>query len=256
MRINHNITAMNTYRQLSINDTNSSKSMEKLSSGYRINRAADDAAGLSISEKMRAQIRGLNQATRNAQDGISYIQTAEGALNEVSDMLVRLKELAVQGSNGTYDSADTANIGLEVSQLTNEIANIVGNTKFNGNAVFGTNGVVSIAIDDQATIFTVGAALATASLATLDTITLVDAAIKTVNTTRATLGSHQNRLEHIVNNLGTTSENLSASESRIRDVDMAQEMMEYTKDSILSQAATAMLAQANQAPQGVLQLLR
>ena len=256
MRINHNITAMNTYRQLAINDTNSSKSMEKLSSGYRINRAADDAAGLSISEKMRAQIRGLNQATRNAQDGISYIQTAEGALNEVSDMLVRLKELAVQGSNGTYDSADTANIGLEVSQLTNEIANIVGNTKFNGNAVFGTNGVVSIAIDDQATIFTVGAALATASLATLDTITLVDAAIKTVNTTRATLGSHQNRLEHIVNNLGTTSENLSASESRIRDVDMAQEMMEYTKDSILSQAATAMLAQANQAPQGVLQLLR
>ena len=264
MRINHNITAMNTYRQLSINDTNSSKSMEKLSSGYRINRAADDAAGLSISEKMRAQIRGLNQATRNAQDGISYIQTAEGALNEVSDMLVRLKELAVQGSNGTYDSADTGNIGLEVSQLTDEITNILTNTKFNGNAVFSAGtGVVSIAIDDQATIFTVGATLTSATLAgvsltstTLTSITLVDTAIKNVNTTRATLGSHQNRLEHIVNNLGTTSENLSASESRIRDVDMAQEMMEYTKDSILSQAATAMLAQANQAPQGVLQLLR
>jgi flagellin len=290
MRINHNISAMNTYRQYNVNTKNSNKSMEKLSSGYRINRAADDAAGLSISEKMRSQIRGLNQATRNAEDGISFIQTAEGALNEVSDMLTRLKELAVQVQNGTYSDDDKANIGAEMKALGTAITEIYVNTKFNGITVFGTqsgtdtlavndgtgeaakiaygeNGDQTVTIKDAATTFlnalttltaaaTTGAdAAAKAANAEAVTVASVENAITEVNTTRAAYGAQQNQLEHAANNLSTTKENLQSAESRVRDVDMAEEMMEYTKNNILMQAAQAMLAQANAQPQGILQLL-
>ncbi len=292
MRISHNISAMNTYRQYNTNTVNTNKSMEKLSSGFRINRAADDAAGLSISEKMRSQIRGLTQATRNAQDGVSFIQTAEGALNEVSDMLTRIKELAVQVQNGTYSDDDKANIGAEMQALGKAIGEIYVNTKFNGTAVFGNravtaNGVLS-ATDalDAATIWygedggqsvTIAAAAvaelntlttATAAVAAAGTTALkadaaeavivddVEAAITEVNTTRANYGALQNQLEHASNNMATTKENLQAAESRVRDVDMAEEMMAYTKNNILLQAAQAMLAQANAQPQGVLQLLQ
>ena len=291
MRISHNISAMNTYRQYNANAIAASKSMEKLSSGSRINRAADDAAGLSISEKMRSQIRGLTQAIRNAQDGISFLQTAEGALNEVSDMLIRLKELAVQVQNGTYSSDDKANIGAEMDALGKAITEIYMNTKFNGIAVFGeqsdengfavNNGVAvaaSIAYGEDGgqtveilaastqkigALFTktsaVGDATDTdgkAQAAVNVTVTEVEAAITEVNTTRAAYGALQNQLEHASNNMATTKENLQAAESRVRDVDMAEEMMEYTKNSILLQAAQSMLAQANAQPQGVLQLLR
>jgi len=397
MRINHNISAMNTYRQYNTNATFISKSMEKLSSGYRINRAADDAAGLSISEKMRSQIRGLKQAIRNAQDGISFLQTAEGALTEVSDMLTRLKELAVQVQNGTYSQEDQKNIGAEMEALGKAITDIYVNTKFNGKPVFGTqettgtstggsttydsddiiaelqklladgtttykyfkvdaNGDWSVSEDaekwvsatapafapevpkeltagtvygfnsddkvqaydvdsedgdnggftgDEITSFapititadpTAGGALKVSdttedaaiiyygedggqsinikaastekmnalTLATMNaqnkptevTTTLVEEAITEVNTTRAAYGALQNQLEHASNNMATTKENLQAAESRIRDVDMAEEMMEYTKNNILLQAAQAMLAQANAQPQGILQLLQ
>lgn len=255
MRINHNIAALNTYRQLSANNLNSSKSMEKLSSGLRINRAADDAAGLSISEKMRGQIRGLNQAARNAQDGISYIQTAEGALNEVSDMLTRLKELSVQKANDTYSASDITNLELEMTQLGTEIDNVISSTEFNGTNTFA--GTIDIVIsDDDTDVFAVGIAVAAQGLTSASATAAIETAIDTINTARSTFGSHQNRLEHIVNNLGTTTENVTAAESRIRDVDMAKEMSEFTKNSILMQAATAMLAQANQQPQSVLQLLQ
>ena len=291
MRISHNISAMNTYRQYNTNATATNKSMEKLSSGSRINRAADDAAGLSISEKMRSQIRGLTQATRNAQDGISFLQTAEGALNEVSDMLTRMKELAVQVQNGTYSSDDQANIGAEMDALGKAITEIYMNTKFNGIAVFGvqsdTNGFKENAGTDTAAeihygedgnqtvkilsakteeIFDlfdltsdVGAATTTnakAAAAKAVTVEDVEAAITEVNTTRAAYGALQNQLEHASNNMATTKENLQAAESRVRDVDMAEEMMEYTKNNILLQAAQSMLAQANAQPQGVLQLLK
>lgn len=390
MRINHNISAMNTYRQYNTNATFISKSMEKLSSGYRINRAADDAAGLSISEKMRSQIRGLKQAIRNAQDGISFLQTAEGALTEVSDMLTRLKELAVQVQNGTYSQEDQKNIGAEMEALGKAITDIYVNTKFNGKPVFGTqtttgtstggsttydsdaikaelqkladgttynyfkvdgdgkwyvsadakewdsatapafapevpeeltadkvygfNGSGNVQEYDgdsddftgsEITSFadititaapTAGGALEVSdttedaaiiyygedggqsinikaastekmnalTLATMDaqnnptavTTTLVEEAITEVNTTRAAYGALQNQLEHATNNMATTRENLQAAESRIRDVDMAEEMMEYTKNNILLQAAQAMLAQANAQPQGILQLLQ
>jgi flagellin len=283
MRINHNVSAMNTYRQYSSNTKAANKSMEKLSSGYRINRAADDAAGLSISEKMRSQIRGLSQATRNAEDGISFIQTAEGALNEVSDMLVRLKELAVQVQNGTYSTDDKNNIGAEMKALGNAICDIYVNTKFNAISVFGTQtaagGVLAVNEGDEtaATIKygedgsqsvkildakTESLNLLTAETATADsapgdvTVSLVENAITEVNTTRAAYGAQQNQLEHAANNLSTTKENLQSAESRVRDIDMAEEMMEYTKNNILLQAAQAMLAQANAQPQGVLQLLQ
>jgi len=282
MRISHNISAMNTYRQYNANAIATNKSMEKLSSGSRINRAADDAAGLSISEKMRSQIRGLTQATRNAQDGISFLQTAEGALNEVSDMLVRLKELSVQVQNGTYSAEDKANIGAEMKALGTAITGIYVNTKFNGIAVFGTqSGTDTLAVNDgtaEAASIAYGEdgnqkvsikAAATTNLNALTTltaaadtapdavaVTTVEAAITEVNTTRATYGALQNQLEHASNNMATTKENLQAAESRIRDVDMAEEMMEYTKNNILLQAAQSMLAQANAQPQGVLQLLK
>ena len=290
MRISHNISAMNTYRQYNTNTVNTNKSMEKLSSGFRINRAADDAAGLSISEKMRSQIRGLTQATRNAQDGVSFIQTAEGALNEVSDMLTRMKELAVQVKNGTYSADDQTNISSEMKALGTAVAEIYVNTKFNGKQVFGaqtlTTGagagaLTSIAAGDNpaaaATIYygedgaqsvAIGTALTNdLNLLTVQTITgnisavanlvtLVENGITQVNTTRANYGALQNQLEHASNNMATTKENLQAAESRVRDVDMAEEMMSYTKNNILLQAAQAMLAQANAQPQGVLQLLQ
>ena len=256
MRINTNVSALNTHRQMTLNANSATKSMEKLSSGLRINRAADDAAGLSISEKMRSQISGLEQASRNAQDGISLIQTAEGALNEVSNMLVRMKELAVQKANGTYSSEDKANINLELDALGDEIDNIIDSTKFNGIEVFKASTTISGA--DGQTLLTVSAATTTAfsNLGNASTVANLDAAITAVNTQRATYGAQQNRLEYSMNNMGTTSENLTATESRIRDVDMASEMAEFTKQNILTQAAQSMLAQANQQPQNILSLLR
>ena len=202
---------------------------------------------------MRSQIRGLGQAQRNSQDGISRIQTAEGALNEVSDMLVRMKELAVQKQNtGTYSTNDIANVDLEMNALGAEISNIFAKTKFNGADVFAA---ATIQIDDQATTLVIAATTAV-TVASTDNSVAIDGFIDTINTARAKYGSSQNRLEHISNNLGTTTENLQASESRIRDVDMAKEMVNFSKNNILSQAAQAMLSQANQQPQGVLQLLR
>ena len=258
MRINNNISAMNAHRQLGLNNLAGSKSMEKLSSGFRINRAADDAAGLSISEKMRGQIRGLNQASRNAQDGISLIQTAEGAMDEVSSMLVRLKELAIQKANGTYNTEDTENIDLEMDALIAEIANIETNTKFNGKDILNGIETFDIVISDSDTVtmtITAGDISAASALLNTSNTAAIEAAIDAVNSERATLGALQNRLESTVRNLNSTTENLQASESRIRDVDMAAEMMEFTKNNILQQASTAMLAQANMAPQSVLQLL-
>ncbi len=259
MRINNNLMAMNTHRQLGINNLAGSKSMEKLSSGFRINRAADDAAGLSISEKMRGQIRGLQQASRNAQDGISLIQTAEGAMDEISNMLVRLKELAVQKANGTYNDDDISNLELEMDALITEMDNIADNTKFNGKEVLNGTSTFDIVISDsdsvKLTITAANVGSATALTTGSDTAA-IEGAINSINTQRSTLGALQNRLESTIRNVDTTGENLQAAESRIRDVDMAKEMMTFTKNNILQQAATAMLAQANQAPQGVLQLLR
>jgi flagellin len=395
MRINNNLMAMNTHRQMGVTQNSQSKSMEKLSSGYRINRAGDDAAGLAISEKMRGQIRGLNQASRNAQDGISMIQTAEGALTETHDIVQRMRELAVQATNDTMSTEDRNAIGAELKELTDEIDRIATTTKFNSKsllngslvgsfdgansdatmdvgAAIATNAVVTavdvsgastgaytfsaaansttLTLTDANGIaqnITVGAASAgsqttldfsqhgisidltgigaatataiatalnadvitvtgsgsatfgiganagetvnvsfgdmrasalgsgggddisdritgsTAANAYVDSsvnaqalITILDDALVDVSTQRATLGANQNRLEHTIKNLDASSENLQAAESRIRDVDMAKEMMDFTKNNILQQAAQSMLAQANQAPQGVLQLLR
>ena len=257
MRINHNIAALNTYRQLGSANNAQQASMEKLSSGQRINSAADDAAGLSVSEKMRSQLRGLDMASRNSQDGISYLQTAEGALNEVSAMATRLKELAVQKENGTYNDEDIANIDLEMDALGEEINNILDTTEFNGKNVFTSDVAITVTEDASVKLDIAAATLTgTAALASTSDVTAIDSAIDEINLQRATYGSQQNRLEHTINNLNTTYENLTASESRIRDVDMAKEMMEQTKNSILSQASQAMLSQANQMPQGVLQLLR
>ena len=276
MRINNNMMAMNSHRQLGINNNAGSKSMEKLSSGFRINRAGDDAAGLSISEKMRAQVRGLNQASRNAQDGISLIQTAEGALNETQAILQRMRELAVQAANDTNVTKDRTAISEELNTLTAEIDRIASSTTFNQKKLLDG----SLATSANAVNFQIGAdcgvsmsleiasmssgALAVASISgSVATFTTATAAISTINdaiekvsTERSKLGAAQNRLEHTIKNLDNASENIQASESRIRDVDMAKEMMEFTKNNILQQAAQAMLAQANQAPQGVLQLLR
>ncbi|RAR42450.1 flagellin [Paenibacillus sp. MDMC362] len=276
MRINHNIASYNTQRQLTANNSAQSKSLEKLSSGYRINRAADDAAGLAISEKMRNQIRGLEQANKNALDGISLIQTAEGALNETHSMLQRMAELYTQGANEVLTTSDTAKIDAEIAQLTAQIDDIANQTSFNTKNLLGNAAPAALtfqvgANEDQ--IITLNLQKATAatlgitglgSTAKLDgtnatakaNLTKVQDAIDKVSENRANLGAVQNRLEHTINNLGTTSENLQAAESRIRDVDMAKEMSESTKINILQQAATAMLAQANQQPQGVLQLLR
>jgi flagellin len=264
MRINHNITALNNHRNMGLNNVATGKNMEKLSSGLRINRAGDDAAGLAVSEKMRGQIRGLEQAQRNVQDGISFVQTAEGAMNEVSAMLTRMKELNVQRSTGTYQTQDRQNVGEELTALNTQIQKIMSDTKFNG---INITSAVTVQSDDASqaigitaitvasfnamTVTNTGAAAdGTTDLATVET------AIKAVSTERAKLGAFQNRLEYTSNNLGTTVENLTAAESRIRDTDMAKEMVELSKNQILLQSSQAMLAQANQAPQGVLSLLR
>ncbi|MYL20948.1 flagellin [Halobacillus litoralis] len=346
MRINHNIAALNTYRQLGSANNAQQSSMEKLSSGLRINKAGDDAAGLAISEKMRGQIRGLDQANRNAQDGISLIQTSEGALNETHSILQRMRELAVQSSNDTNTNGDRAEIQKEVNQLSEEITRIGNSTEFNtqnlidgsfsgkfqiganegqaiqldisdmrgaalgveeikgtiggaadtvvtdddhtlktgsytitdngtaldlkdsdgnviatdtGSGVFQDTGgktVIEIASAGAGDSFSVGGIDVSDQTSATSAITQLDSAIETVSAERSKLGAVQNRLDHTINNLGTSSENLTASESRIRDVDMASEMMKQTKNSILAQASQAMLAQANQQPQGVLQLLR
>ncbi|APJ10514.1 flagellin Hag [Bacillus safensis] len=323
MRINHNIAALNTLNRLSANNGASQKNMEKLSSGLKINRAGDDAAGLAISEKMRGQIRGLEMASKNAQDGISLIQTAEGALTETHSILQRVRELVVQaGNTGTQQGEDLAAIKDEITALVEEVDGISNRTEFNGKKLLnGTfNGVVTPGTpaipptdpDDPSTgtpavpatpgdalVFQIGAnatqqikvSIQDMSAAALgvtdadgavetgksvkdidvskfetiaadddggfdDQLAIVDGAIKQVSAQRSKLGAVQNRLEHTINNLGASSENLTAAESRIRDVDMAKEMSEFTKNNILSQASQAMLAQANQQPQNVLQLLR
>lgn len=273
MIINHNLNAMNAHRQMIGNTNEAGKSMEKLSSGLRINRAADDAAGLAISEKMRAQIRGLDQSSRNSQDAISLIQTAEGGLNETQSILQRMRELAVQASNDTNVTLDRSNIANEISALSSEIDHIASSTNFNGTNLLSNTTSLSFQIGstdntydqmsfDLSTVKSGATALTVNSL-TVDSasnaksaITSLDTAINAVSTMRSKVGSVQNRLEHTINNLNTESENLSAAESRIRDVDMAKEMMNFSKKNILSQAAQSMLAQANQQPQGVLQLLR
>ncbi|WP_411739250.1 flagellin Hag [Peribacillus sp. S4] len=301
MIINHNISALNTHRQLSSATNAQSKSMEKLASGMRINRAGDDAAGLAISEKMRGQIRGLDQDSRNSQDAISLIQTAEGALNETTDILQRMRELATQAATDTNTTNDRGEIQKEMDSLTSEINRIGNTTEFNtqkllngskDTATAGTGLQFQIgANENQSLTLEIGdmraAALgltgtagdtgftaangvsdgtnSTPGEAGLDVstaanasaaITAIQGAIDTVSAERSKLGANQNRLEHTINNLGTSSENLTAAESRVRDTDMAKTMMEQTKNSILAQASQAMLAQANQQPQGVLQLLR
>ncbi|MED5040777.1 flagellin [Geobacillus stearothermophilus] len=315
MRINHNIAALNTYRQLTIGQSAAAKNMEKLSSGLRINRAGDDAAGLAISEKMRGQIRGLEQASRNSQDAISLIQTAEGALNETHSILQRMRELAVQAANDTNTDDDRKELQKEINELVDEIDRIADQTEFNtqklldgnGNFTFhiGANSGQTITLNISAmNADSIGtpasgsgggiasgksikdlknSALSKSGSGNVEkpsdsgnvekpsdsgnvgvmtqsgaeqAITIIDDAIKMVSAERSKLGAYQNRLEHTINNLGTSAENLTAAESRIRDVDMAKEMMEFTKNNILTQAAQAMLAQANQQPQGVLQLLR
>lgn len=255
MRINHNLTAVNTHRNMTLNNTATSKNMEKLASGLRINRAADDAAGLAVSEKMRGQIRGLEQAQRNVQDGISFVQTAEGAMNEVSSMLTRMKELNVQKLNGTYSSTDKSNIDEELKALGSQIDKIMDDTKFNGiNITAGA----SIQSNDDAQTISIGSITTTKfkGLTSTSKLGSIESAIEAVATERAKLGAIQNRLEYTSNNLGTTVENLTGAESRIRDTDMASEMVALTKNQILLQSSQAMLAQANSAPQGVLSLLR
>ncbi|MEC2266518.1 flagellin Hag [Bacillus subtilis] len=317
MRINHNIAALNTLNRLSSNNGASQKNMEKLSSGLRINRAGDDAAGLAISEKMRGQIRGLEMASKNSQDGISLIQTAEGALTETHSILQRVRELVVQaGNTGTQQGEDLAAIKDEITALVEEVDGISNRTEFNGkkllNGTFNGVGTPEVpptdpddpstgtpATEGDALVFQIGANatqqikvniqdMSAAALGVTDNdgavetgksvkdidvskfetiaadddggfddqLAIVDGAIKQVSAQRAKLGAVQNRLEHTINNLGASGENLTAAESRIRDVDMAKEMSEFTKNNILSQASQAMLAQANQQPQNVLQLLR
>ncbi|NPV29192.1 MAG: flagellin [Firmicutes bacterium] len=310
MIINHNISALNAWRGLSVTNSAMSKSLEKLSSGLRINRAADDAAGLAISEKMRGQIRGLNQAIRNAQDGISLIQTAEGALNETEAILQRMRELAVQASNDTLTPEDRNQIQREINQLTEEVQRISVTTEFNTQRLLdgdftgksfhiganqsqtltvAINDMRAVSISTSGTFGTGGLGIATSSgsgttaanyiqnlaywtgtvvayatgyavdvtgqASAEAAITTFQNAINTVSTERAKLGAYQNRLEHTIANLGVAAENLTAAESRVRDVDMAQEMMNFTRQQILMQAGTVMLAQANMVPQAVLRLL-
>jgi flagellin len=272
LRIQNNVEAFNAHRQLTGTAAKAAKAMEKLSSGYRVNRAADDAAGLAISEKMRGQIGGLAQAQRNAQDGISLVQTAEGALNEVHSMLQRVRDLKVQYSNGALSTDDKAAIVAEAKQLAKEITDIRDKTEFNDIALLNADASAAISFQVGANTgetITVGTTDLTGAsgtggidgvsdTSTWEAVTLddIDTAIKNVSTIRGDLGAVQNRLEHRLNNLATYQENLVASESRIRDVDMASEMVNFTKLQILQQAGTSMLAQANQAPQGVLSLLR
>ena len=274
MIVQHNMTALNANRQLGISNTNLAKSTEKLSSGYRINRAGDDAAGLSISEKMRGQIRGLEQASTNAQDGISLIQTAEGALNEVHSIVQRMRELTVQASNDTNVTEDRVAISKEVAALSEEITRIGNQTQFNTMELLdgtftnkklqvGANSSqqIDISIDDMTSttlgLNAISTGIESGSGATISgLLDTIDNALKTVSTQRSDLGAIQNRLEHTITNADNTAENLTDAESRIRDVDMADEMVKYSKNNILQQAGQSMLAQANQATQGVLSLLR
>ena len=269
MVVQHNMSAMNANRMLGVTGGTLSKSTEKLSSGYKINRAADDAAGLSISEKMRRQIRGLSQASLNAQDGISCVQTAEGALAEVEEMLQRMNELAVKAENGTLAAEDREAIDAEIQQLVSEIDRVADTTTFNEQNLldgsFSARGLqvgaesnqhidMNIEAMDAATLGVDGQSAATVSGAQALN-TAVKAAIKTVSRQRSDLGAVQNRLEHTINNLDNVVENTTAAESQIRDTDMATEMVKYSNNNILAQAGQAMLAQANQANQGVLSLL-
>ncbi|MCI6258633.1 MAG: flagellin [Spirochaetia bacterium] len=286
MVINHNMSAMFSQRVQGTTDLNTQKNMEKLSSGQKINRAGDDASGLAVSEKMRAQIRGLNQASTNAQNGISFIQTTEGYLQETTDIVQRIRELAVQSSNGIYSDEDRMQIQVEVSSLIAEVDRIASTAQFNGMNMLtgrfarqtGDNNVTASmwlhvgANMDQRTQVYIGTMTSTAlglrnpgseeimSLETPDesnrAIGTLDEALKKINKQRADLGAYQNRLEKTVQGLNISAENLQASESRIRDTDMAKEMVEFTKNQVLSQAGTAMLAQANQSSQNVLSLLR
>jgi flagellin len=286
MIINHNLSAMFANRSLGVTNGSVEKNMEKLSSGMRINRAGDDASGLAVSEKMRSQIRGLNQASKNAANGISFIQSTEGYLQETQDIIQRLRELSVQASNGIYTAEDRMQIQVEVSQLVDEIDRIASHAQFNGMNVltgrFAREGGENIVTGsmwfhiganmDQRERVYIGTMTSKAlgvknvgddsilSLATPDgsnrSIGILDAALKTVNKQRADLGAYQNRLEHAVRGIDIGAENLQAAESRIRDADMASEMVEFTKNQILSQAGNAMLAQANQKTQQVLQLLQ
>ena len=292
MVIQHNIAANNAYRNLSANSSNGQKNLEKLSSGYRINRSADDAAGLAISEQMRSKINGLDQATSNANDAIGLIQTAEGALTETHSMLQRMVTLATQSANGTYNSTARTAIGEEVTALKAELNRIASTTDYNGvkplntgnapgaaAAATGTPGpggavapaaggiVVQIGPTAGETLTIATAKMGSTALGVNavdvstvskanSAITTINKAINSVSTHRAKLGASQNRLEHTINNLKTTNENMTAAESRIRDTDMAKEMAAFTKNNILNQAAQSMLSQANQQPQGVLSLLR
>ena len=255
LRINTNISAINTHRNMTMTDTALSKSLEKLSSGLRINRASDDAAGLSISENLRGQIRGLAQAEKNSQDGISLINTAEGALNEIHSILQRVRELSVQRANGTLSSADQGAIDTEVGQLTAELDRINTNTKFNGLDVMQGSFTFQVGANSNESIGLNITALSFSAISAGD-ISSIDNALSSVTDNRTKLGAVQNRLEHTINNLGVFQENISSAESRIRDVDVAAEMVNQTKLQILSQSGTAMLAQANQGAQGVLSLLR
>lgn len=275
MVVQHNLQAANTNRQLGITTSAQAKSTEKLSSGYKINRAADDAAGLSISEKMRSQIRGLNKASSNAQDGVSLVQTAEGALNETHSILQRMNELATQAANGTNTSVDRSAIRAELDQLTSEINRIQSTTQFNTmNLLDGTfSGATNQmklqvgALSGQSIDFSIANMCATmiGLQTTLSVSTFTKAgsymksvqdAIEVVSKQRSAMGAIQNRLEHTIANLDTTSENTQSAESRIRDTDMASEMVTYSKNNILAQAGQSMLAQANQSTQGVLSLLQ
>ena len=285
MRIQHNITALTSHRNLTNNNSSVTKNLEKLSSGYKINRAGDDAAGLAISEKMRAQITGLETAQKNAEDGVSLVQTAEGALTEVHSMLNRMVELATQSANGTYSSTNRSEMQKEIKALRAEIDRIGKSANFNGTSLFtaasgktanitlhvgetsatynsltvtlkgmnckligiSSGGSVTKSINDISITSAAGAKAA---------ISVINGAIDMISSMRSDFGALQNRLEHTINNLGVQKENITAAESRIRDVDMAKEMMAYTKNNILVQASQAMLAQANQIPQGVLQLLQ
>lgn len=277
MRINTNIAAMNTYSRLTAANTAKTNSLAKLSSGSRINKAGDDAAGLAISEKMKSQIGGLTQAKRNAQDGISLVQTAEGALNESHSILERMRDLAVQGANDTLTSDDRGSINKELTALHEELTRIASTTEYNTkNLLNKANNAFTFQIganENQTLTVTIGVMDGTTLLKSnadkfiIDSkasnvrkdggmISVIDKAISTVSDQRAALGAVQNRLEHTINNLTATNENLSDANSRIRDVDMAEEMMTFTKSNILSQAATSMLAQANAMPNSVLNLLQ
>ena len=283
MRINTNVAAMNTYSRLTAANTAKTNSLAKLSSGSRINKAGDDAAGLAISEKMKSQIGGLTQAKRNAQDGISLVQTAEGALNETHSILERMRDLAVQGGNGTLTSSDKGAINKELKALHEELSRIATTTQFNKQSLFaasntanakaaftfqiGANSGQTLKVEigqmdgsnllkNKVDSFYLQTDAAKNGITAGKMISQIDAAIQTVSDQRAGLGAVQNRLEHTINNLTATNENLSDANSRIRDVDMAEEMMTFTKSNILSQAATSMLAQANAMPNSVLNLLQ